>query len=183
MEIRDDSFATSQIAKAKAAQLAAENDAQQNALNSAINNADVAFKNKEFEESISLYKKVLTLDNGNQKAKDRIAEAQQILDNQEKKAAASKEQQEKYNNAIAKADALYNAGDLTQAKLNYQQAVKIKSNDRYASGRIKEIENQLRDQVANEKEANYRKLIQTADNYFKGGNLEKAKELYTRQIL
>lgn len=180
LEIRDDSFATSQIAKAKAAQLAAENDAQQNALNSAINNADVAFKNKKFEESISLYKKVLTLDGGNQKAKDRIAEAQQILDNQEKQAAASKEQQEKYNNAIAKADALYNAGDLTQAKLNYQQAVKIKSNDRYASGRIKEIENQLRDQVANEKEANYRKLITTADNYFKGGNLEKAKELYTR---
>ncbi|MDX1447248.1 MAG: hypothetical protein R3333_13750, partial [Lishizhenia sp.] len=132
------------------------------------------------EESISLYEKVLTLDAENQKAKDRIAEAQQIIDNQEAKDAANKAIQEKYKKAISKADALYNEGQLTDAKLNYQEALKYKKNDRYAKEKLDDIDNQLRDQVAAEKEANYQKLITTADNYFKQENWTKAKELYTR---
>ncbi|SFT50962.1 Carboxypeptidase regulatory-like domain-containing protein [Lishizhenia tianjinensis] len=180
LTIKEDAYAKSQIEKAKAAILAQASDAEQKALNSAINNADVAFKNKEFERAINLYREVLNLDPENQKAKDRIAEAQQIIDNQAAKELANKELTEKYKKAIGKADALYNEGNLSDAKLKYQEALTVKKGDRYAQGRVDEIENTLRDQVAEEKEANYRKLISTADNYFKQENWEKARELYTR---
>lgn len=88
-----------------------------------------------------------------------------------------------YNAAIQAADKAYAAKDYTTALTKYEEATKYKPKEQYPITKIDEIDalvqKQKEDKLKFQQEnAAYVNLITAADNLFKAGDYEKAKEKY-----
>ena len=129
---------------------------------------------KDYTSAIDRYNKALVLKPGDVTATAKIAEINKILEEQKKVA----EQQKLYESYIAKAEASYNTKDYTTAKMNYQEAFKIKA-DPAITQKIKDID-ALIAQTQNETQtqAKYDAAIKEADVFYKAGNLEQALTKY-----
>ena len=178
--IKEDDYPKSQITKAELAIASEKQNEAQQAINSAINKADVAFKNENYKESIGLYEKVLDLDSDNAKAKDKIAEAQQILDNIAAEKQKAKENEAQYNALLTKGDKLFKDEKYKQAKNAYRESMAFANGRPYPRNQIRKIDKKLKEETKSEEGEVYAKLIAAADNNFNEGDLEKAKSLYTR---
>ena len=129
---------------------------------------------KDYTAAIDRYNKALVIKPGDVAATTKIAEINKILDEQKKVA----DQQKQFEELMAKADAAFNAKDYTAAKMNYQEAFKIKA-DPTITAKIKLIDEEIaKTQNVAQTQAKYDALMKEADAFEKAGNYEQALAKY-----
>ncbi len=80
----------------------------------------------------------------------------------------------RYNEIIAIADSLFNAGDYFGAKIEYEKGLALKPDEQYPSDKIEEINGMM--------EGKYQDLITRADDLFKSRDYAGAKKLYEESL-
>ncbi len=181
----DEQYPKDQIAKIDSllAQLKKEEDTRkekEKAYNEAVRQADAMFTMEEYRQSKSLYNKALGIKPEEQYPKDRIAEIDEILKRLMDEKAA-------YENAITKADKLFNEESFESSKSSYQKALEIRSNEQYPKDQIAKIDDILA-QLRAEKERQaateekYRNAITTADQLFNAEEYEDSRTIYNEAL-
>ena len=118
------------------------------------------FNAGKYLEAKAAYNKALALKPNEQYPKDKIAEIDRMLGGN-------------YSRAIAKADSLFTARDYEGARKMYEEALKYKPGDEYATDRISKI-----DKIKDLFDKRYNKLIQEADSLFMAKEFKLAREKY-----
>lgn len=145
----------------------------------AISKADRAYESKDYLNAKAAYSEALTLKPGETYPANRIAEIEEFLAAQ----AEEKELNEKYSAAIASADKAFTAGNLSEAKSGYNQALAIKPQEIHPKTRLTEIEKLLADQAKEkERDANYTAAIDKADKAFNTKDFTNAKAGYSEAL-
>ncbi len=140
--------------------------------------ADNHFGNKEYNSAQLAYNEALLVKPDEKYPEDQLALIAKLL----------KEQNEQsYKTAIAKADNSFNANQLDEASTGYQEALKFKKDDQYATQRLKDIEKKKADiETENNRlkkfEEQYKALIADANNDFKNKDYPVAKEKYQKAL-
>ena len=129
----------------------------------AIKRGDDAFKIRDYDEASDAYNEAHLLKLQEEYPIKQLAEIERL------KAAAL---EQAYQNAITKADGLFNNAEFALAKPEYQIALNIKANDEYATNQIAIIDQKLKDAALAEAErqkleAAYAAKIVEADQAFK----------------
>ena len=142
-------------------ELAANQEAINERYNELISEADRLFEEGKFLEAKTAYEKALALKPDEQYPKDKLAEIEGAMN-------------AKYEEAISKADVLFNSGDFEGAKRAYEEALKYKPGDEYAMDKIAEIESTNTTQ--------YEDAISRGDALFKAKDYEGAKRAYEEAL-
>ena len=143
-----------------------------------IQRADNQFGNKEYTSAQLSYNEALLVKSDEKYPQDQL----DLI------AKLQKEQNEQnYKTAIAKADNSFNANQFDAATTNYQEALKFKKDDQYATQKLKDIEKKKADLEAENNrlkqfEDKYKALIADADNEFKNKSYAIAKEKYQKAL-
>jgi tetratricopeptide (TPR) repeat protein len=143
-----------------------------------IQRADNHFGNKEYGSAQLAYNEALLVKPDEKYPEDQLALIAKLL----------KEQNEQnYKTAIAKADNSFTANQLDDAATNYQEALKYKKDDQYATQKLKDIEKKKADIEAENNrlkqfEDQYKSLIADANNDFKNKSYAVAKEKYQKAL-
>ena len=88
-----------------------------------------------------------------------------------------------YTQYIDQAEAFFNQGNFDQAKPKYEDALKQKPGDRYATARKKSCDDARAEQTKEaERERQYTNLIDAADNLFRRGQYTQAKAKYQQAL-
>ncbi|MCB9224916.1 MAG: hypothetical protein H6582_12100 [Crocinitomicaceae bacterium] len=143
-----------------------------------LSTAQKYFDEKNYEKALELYNRALTIRPDDSVPKNKIDEINKILADM----AAQKELQAKFDAAIAKADKLFKDGSYLEAKTAYQDALDIKGGEQYPKDQIALCDKKMQEQSSNEEEAQYQKILTTAQKYFDEKNYDKALELYNRAL-
>lgn len=139
-------------------ELAAAEELESN-YTSAMEAAKNAFSTGDLVTAKAKYEEASGLKPNEQEPKDKIAEINQLLEQQ----AANAEQEAQYNQLIAEADGLLNAGKLEEAKAKYQDALGVKD-EAYPKGQITQIDEQLAERLKKEQQEQlYQQKIAQAD--------------------
>ena len=158
--------------------IAAEMNAKQLEENykAAITKADAALAAKDLKAAKAGYTEALGLKPNEKYPKDKLAEVDKLLAAE----MGAKELTEKYNAAIAKADAALAAKDYTAAKGSYNDALGFKPAEAYPKDKLAEINKILADQAA-EKDRNekYAASIAKGDKLLADKKYTDAKAAYT----
>lgn len=144
--------------QAQTAQLEAE-------FNQTIQTANELVQQRDNLQALNSYKKALELKPESKLAKDKIAETEQAIVNIET--------ENKYQEAIKLADQALAAGDLQGAKMQFQEALKMKSAEAYPKLKLDEISQ------AEAKEIQFNDLVAKAENAFSNDNMDKSINFYT----
>lgn len=149
--------------------------------------ADKLFVAKKWVDAKASYSEALKLKPDESHPKERIAEAEKMIAEEEAKKAADKELNDKYNAAIAKADKFFTEKKWTEAKESYSEASSLKPTETLPKNKIKEIEaieKAEADKIAKEKELNekYTAAISKADGLFQEKKLTEAKTVYNEAL-
>lgn len=161
------------VSKTEAQDLAAK----QKNYDQTINEADNLFKKGEYLNAMLKYQDATKLFPEKPYANDRIAEIQdlvKVLDNTEKQKA---EQDKKYKELIAKANASFDKKAFSEARSTYGEALQLVPADAYATGRIQEIDRLV---ALQGKQKQFDELIAQADKSYQSKQLEQALKLYTQ---
>ncbi len=134
--------------------------------NAAIAAADVKFKASDWAGAKSKYEEALKIKVGEAYPTDQI-----VLCNDNIAAVATK----KYTDAIAAADAKFDAADYTAAKAKYQEASATKPTEQYPKDRIKACDDNI---ATNGLDKTYNAAIAAADAKFKTSDWAGAKAKY-----
>ncbi|MBK7287083.1 MAG: hypothetical protein IPI95_08225 [Flavobacteriales bacterium] len=116
------------------------------------------------------------------------------LDELAKKAEADKKAKElddQYNAAIKAGDAAFKAATYDAAKAKYNEALGLKSNEKYPADQLKAIDQKLAelaakaeaDKQAKELDEQYQAAITAADAAFQGANYDEAKAKYNEALV
>lgn len=132
--------------------------------NSIIAKADSLFDAGDYFEAKILYEQAFTLKPDEQYPKNKISEIDGLMDN-------------KYQDLIAKANAMFKSRDYEGAKKIYEEALKYRPDDGYASDRISKIE-----KIIALFEQRYNTLISTADSLFMAKQHKLAREKYAQAL-
>jgi Trp operon repressor len=141
----------------------------------AISKGDNAFGTKDYTNAKLAYKEASTLKPTEQYPKDKLAE----IDRMEKDILSQQQKDTKYKTAITKADGLYAANKLNEAKTAYQDASAIKEDEQYPKDKIAEITKKL-DEIAaaKKKEQDYKDAIAKGDKAFTAKGYKDAMTAY-----
>ncbi len=158
--------------------------------NDAIAKADAAFNSKDYTTAKTNYNAALALKSGEQYPKDKIAEIEKRLtDEAAEKARLAKEKElnDKYNAAITKADVAFKAKTYDVAKVSYNEALSLKSNEQYPKDKIEEINKILaeiaaKNASAKELDEKYKAAISKADKALLAKNYTEAKSGYNEAL-
>ncbi|PLX03807.1 MAG: hypothetical protein C0594_09955, partial [Marinilabiliales bacterium] len=104
-----------------------------------------AYKAKQYQEAIDLYKKALKLKPNESFPKQKIEEISSILDSENDKAAKEQQKERAYKDAIVKADNYFNNKDYTNAELQYKRSLTYKPYADYPQQKLKEIQKILKE--------------------------------------
>jgi tetratricopeptide (TPR) repeat protein len=129
-----------------------------------ITSADKAYKKDLLKEALPDYVAAATIIPDDKYANQRIEEINQKL-----QLAGN------FADLIAKADNEFNTKNYSEAKSLYQEALKIRTNDKYSLDRVKEIDVLLAAQGVEEK---YNTAVTQADEFLKVNEYENAKGKY-----
>lgn len=127
--------------------------------NQAMQEASDLARKKDYPEALNTYKKALGLKPNNQMANDKVREMEQAL--------ATIENDKKYTQAILLADQALAKNDLSAAKLQYQEALKIKQED-YPKTKLAEIA------TMEAKEIEFSNLLAKGEKDFNESKLDEA---------
>ena len=161
--------------------------------NAAIAKADAAFKIDGFDEAKAGYNEAMALKAGEKYPKDQLAAIEKRIAELAKKAEADrlkKELDDKYNAAIAKGDAAFQGQNWDEAKAGYNEALALKSTEKYPKDQLAAIDKAIADakKKAEEDEkqrqidAQYELLIGSADGLLRQDRLEEAKAKYQEAL-
>ncbi len=161
--------------------------------NAAVAAGDAAFKQDAFDEAKAKYNEALGLKSQEKYPKDqlaaierRIAELAQKAEDDKKK----KELDDKFNEAIAKADAAFHGEKWDDAREGYNEALKLKAQEKYPKDQLAAIEKAIADakKRAEDEErqkqidAKYELLIGSADGLLAQDKLDLAKAKYQEAL-
>ncbi|NUM51529.1 MAG: hypothetical protein HUU48_10495 [Flavobacteriales bacterium] len=135
----------------------------------AIAKADKAFNEEKYSEALSAYKEAIAIKPSEKYPQTKISEIDNLMAN------ATKIEKE-YNDAITKADQLFNLKDYSNAKSLYQKASTIKPSQEYPKKKINEIDALLAKQGETEK--NYKDAVANGDKAFDNTNYQEAISFY-----
>ena len=131
---------------------------QQNSYDQAITKADQLFTEKNYDLAKAEYQNALTVKSEEKYPANRITEIEGIVSNQ---ALALKQ----YDQTITEADQLFDEGNYSKAKVEYEKASAMKESEEYPKQRIVEINQVLGDQQVLDEQ--YTQAITEADNLYK----------------
>ena len=145
--------------------------------NQAIATADGHFNANKYAEAISAYNQALAIRPNEAYPKQKISEAQNIINTENQK-------RQQYADLIAKADNMFNQKDYANAKPAYQQALQIMPNEQHPQNRIQQIDLLLAEAAKQKAEQDniirtYQAKVAEADRAFNAHEYDKAIELYT----
>jgi len=144
----------------------------------AIQRADKHFGNKEYSSAQLVYNEALLIKGDEKYPVDQLALIEKLMIEQNEL---------NYKNAIVKADNAFNANQFTEATSFYQEALKFKKGDQYATSKLKEIEQKI---LALEAEKNrlkslddrYNSLMSDANNNFRNKEYEVSRGKYQKAL-
>ena len=150
----------------KKAALAAEQKETEAKYNAEIAKADKAFGEKDYTYAKNTYKAALNFKPNEKYPSDKIKEIDKaVMLAAQKQAlvdAKSREKEQQYEADIAEGDLAFKKEDYALAKQNYNEALAIKSGEKYPTDRLKEIEAILVANVKAEKDAKARAAAEAA---------------------
>ncbi len=152
--------------------------ATRDAYQKVIQRADNHFGNKEYSSALLAYNEALLIIPNEKYPQDQLDLIAKLM----------KEQNEQnYKTAIAKADNSFNSNQFDEATTSYQDALKYKKDDQYATQRLKDIEKKKADIEAEnirlkKFDDQYKALIADANNDFKNKSYLVAKEKYQKAL-
>ncbi|MBN8703443.1 MAG: hypothetical protein J0M08_10280 [Bacteroidetes bacterium] len=140
-----------------------------------ITQANAAFEAKKYSEAKSFYLSALDIKTTELFPKQRIDDIDKIV----AEIALQKELEERYQNALTKANNQLEGRNYQTAISHYNEALAIKPNEKYPKDKIIEI-NKILDAIERIKEINkkYTDLLTKADNYFKEKEYKIARVTY-----
>ncbi|MEO6902864.1 MAG: hypothetical protein ABI315_06880 [Bacteroidia bacterium] len=159
----------------------------------AINKGDKDFTDKKYELSKTSYKEALSLKPTEKYPKIKIEEIDKLLTELNSKEQLAKELTEKYAALIAKADKSFSAKEYANAKMSYEEGLKIKQEETYPKTQLAEIEKRLaeasnnattekdrlaKEKLAKEQNEKYAAVIAKADKAFSAKEYANAKISY-----
>lgn len=162
-----------------------------------ITAADKEFTSKNYAIAIEKYQEALGLMATEQYPRDRIKEAQKLIDEALANAMASEQKEKRYKELIDLGQKNMGSKEYQVALRNFEEAKTIKPEEKLPKDKIAEIEKILADLAAKEaadnasKSANeeaeriereYKALIASADQKFDGEQLEDAKADYNAAL-
>jgi hypothetical protein len=123
-----------------AAEQAAKLKAVEEEYKSAITAANNAISQKSYQQAIEFLQKALGIKPEDPFATKKITEIEGLIEEQQKLKAQAEFLQAQYKEAITDADRLFEAKDLSAAKVGYNKASQIKPGDPYANQKIAAID-------------------------------------------
>jgi tetratricopeptide (TPR) repeat protein len=150
---------------------------KQKSYDQTIGDADALFKKGEYLNAMLKYQDAKKLFPEKPYANDRIAEIQDLVKALENTGKQKAELEQKYKDAIARANGLFDKKSFQEAKPGYEEALQYKPADSYATAKISEIEKLI---AAQGKQKQFDDLIAQADNNYKAKKLDQALTLYTQ---
>ena len=147
-----------------------------------MNLGDKNMKERKYTEAISGFQKALSIKPNDAAAKAKLAEIQQIIDNEKAAKDNSIAKKAEFDKYIKEGDDAFKLKDYKTAKKSYELALTIIKDDKYATKQIIEIDRLLRELSSSETEAEYKKVIKEGDNLFKEKNYLQAKESYEKAL-
>lgn len=145
-----------------------------------INDADVLYQRGEYQLALIKYLEAKQLFPDKAYANDRIAELQDLVKALEITEKQKAELEQKYKNALARANGFFDQKTYALARPVYEEALQYKPGDVFANGRIQEIDQLL---ALLEKQKQFNDLIAEADNNYKSKNFDQAVTLYNQAKL
>ncbi len=144
----------------------ANKKAEEDRYNQKLKEADTAYDQKNWSESLVLYKVALEMKPAEKYPKLQIRKIEKFLQEELKKKSAE-EKEESYKAAIAKADKAYDGEQWEDALANYEGALQIKPKDKHARGRIKSVQKARKESEQKQAlEQKYQAIIAKADDFF-----------------
>ncbi|MGV6861705.1 MAG: tetratricopeptide repeat protein [Putridiphycobacter sp.] len=186
--IKDDAAVKEKIAQAeklKNDKINAENaaKAKEEQYQAAIDAADKAFDSQDWQTALTKYNEALTIKPGEQHPTDRIADINQRIADQKAKEEAAKAKQQKYDDLISQADALFSDGKLNEAKAKYTEASLVFPEESKPKNKIDEINNLLTAQADKaKKDAEYQAAMDEANNFYNDKKYEEALSAYNKAL-
>ena len=163
--------------------VANEKSAEENYAN-LIKEGEESLTSKDYDKAILKYNAALQIKPLEQLPKQQIKKAQELKAEAERLAQLDNQ----YNSIISKADKFFNDALYNEAKNEYQQALKIKSNEQYPNdqliaiaAKLKEIEDNRIQQEENKRK--FDELIVKADDAFYKEEWENSKDIYSQSLL
>ncbi|MEE4256667.1 MAG: hypothetical protein V2I47_06500 [Bacteroidales bacterium] len=142
----------------------------------AIARADEFFTEEQYAEAKTAYNEALAAKPGDLYASARVSEIDGILAELNR----LQEIEDNYTNAIATADAAYDAMNYIAAKEAYNNALLFKPDEQYPAERISEIDVLLIEQARQQAiDAQYNELVASADSLFMLEEYEPASQFYS----
>ena len=135
--------------------------------NQSIQTANTLAQQKDYLQALNSYKKALGLKPDSQLAKDKIAETELAM--------VAVENDKKYLQAIQLADQALAKNDFQSAKIQYQEALKIKS-EAYPKSKLAEIA------ASESKEADFNNWVTKAEKAFADNNFDEALNSFTEAL-
>lgn len=159
----------------------------------AITAGDAAFKADRFEEARARFNEALGLKPQEKYPKDQLAAIDKREVELAKKAEEdrlAKELDEKYKAAITAGDAAFNADQLEDARARYNEALGLKSAEKYPKDQLAAIDKRAaelakqaeEDRLAKERDEKYDAIIAAADAAFNGDQLPEARAKYNEAL-
>jgi membrane protein involved in colicin uptake len=128
--------------------------------NAAIKKGDEAFSKKDWNAAKTAYNEALGLKSNEKYPKDQLAAIEKAIADElaakkkaEEEAKAKAELEAKYNAAIKKGDEAFSKKDWNAAKTAYNEALGLKSNEKYPKDQLAAIEKAIADELAAKKKA------------------------------
>jgi len=151
--------------------------------NSAIDAADKAYDNENWEEAIKNYNKALELKPGESHPTNRIVEINKKIAEQKAKEEAAQGKQKEYDDLIAEADNLFSADKLNEAKEKYLLASKIFPTEDKPKDKISQINTLLTQRDAQaQKDAEYDAAMEKANAFFADKKYQDALSEYNKAL-
>ncbi len=152
-----------------------------------ISKGNALFAAKNYSEAKTVYQQALALNPAEGYPKQKIAEIDGILGQQQKQAAEQKALDQRYNQIVMQADNLYKASKFAEAKSAYQEASSLKPVEPYPKTQISKIEAKIAEQtrLADQQrttEFKYKEAITMADRLYGQNDLEGAKTQYEKAL-
>jgi len=150
---------------AEATRLKTEQSAKRDQYTKIISGADKLFEAKKYPEARAEYVKAIAMLPGESYPSGKIASIDQM-------AAADKAGQDAYTAIIEDADKLYVARDFENARIRYQQALKMRPSERYPKSMLEKAD--MGENTVRTTRQRYDAAIANADNLFKTADMDAA---------
>jgi epidermal growth factor receptor substrate 15 len=143
-----------------------------------IDAANALTQQKKYAEAVVKYEEALKIKD-EQYVRDQIKDIKGFID----KAKKEEELEANYKKAIAAGDNLAGQNKFADAKVQYQEALKLKKNDPVATQKIADLEQKIKDEQAGaEKKKKYEATIAAAEQLFAADKLLEAKAKFNEAL-